>query len=85
MFNFQTGMYESEWTRICVFFITLCTLCCLLFGWVLFRDPCFEWDIRTSLVSCHTFCNSLEIRMIKKNLLCVKNNLKQVDNFYAYS
>ncbi|XP_060597589.1 divergent protein kinase domain 1A-like isoform X2 [Ruditapes philippinarum] len=57
-----TGMYESEWTRICVFFITLCTLCCLLFGWVLFRDPCFEWDIRTSL------CNDYENGLIAGSL-----------------
>ncbi|XP_045193805.1 divergent protein kinase domain 1A-like isoform X2 [Mercenaria mercenaria] len=63
-------VFESEWTRYCFIFVILSTVCCLLFGWVLFRDPCFEWEIRTSL------CNDYQNGLIAGSLcydLCIED------------
>lgn len=65
----STHVYESEWMRFCFVFVSFCILCSLLFGWVLFRDPCFEWEIRKSL------CNDYRSGLIAGSLcydICVE-------------
>ncbi|XP_052790170.1 divergent protein kinase domain 1A-like isoform X2 [Mya arenaria] len=49
--------WESEWTRVYLVIAAFCTLMVLLVGWLIYRDPCFQWEIRTQM--CEDYHNGL--------------------------
>ncbi|KAH3796113.1 hypothetical protein DPMN_149680 [Dreissena polymorpha] len=48
---------ESEWAYVCLGITFVCVALMVLFGWIIYRDPCFQWEIRTQL--CDDYHNGL--------------------------
>ncbi|KAL4219398.1 Family with sequence similarity 69 member C [Mactra antiquata] len=65
-------LLENEWMRYCFLFVCLCSVCYLLFGWIISRDSCFEWEIRTSL--CNDYQNGLVAGSLCYNL-CIEKSV----------